>query len=205
VVACLLASQASAAVIAEYNFTSIVAGPPQSSASVDTFDDSQVVTSSIVSSGVNLTGGQARLAGNLVGNSESAALTDNKYLEFTVTPQSGYQVDLTSLTFDLLHQSGTANLSVFTSINGFTAGNAAGSASTTSTTYVGQSIDLSALSTQTSAITIRLYPWDLGNNTNQIRLDNVVLNAEVSPIPEPASLALIAAGGVLMLPRRRKA
>ena len=143
------------------------------------------------------------------------ALSDNDYLSVSFTPESGYEMNLTSLSFDLGYtRNGNFNGKQFkayllSSATGFvdasdildsvtiTVG-----ANTSTATYLGSlSADLSGAEFQniSSATEFRIYVADNTGNQNYLhRIDNVALNGSIaSVVPEPSSFALI--GGLLAL------
>ena len=152
------------------------------------------------------------------------AIADNDYFSFTVDVNAGYEMDLTSFKFDLGYtRSGAFDGKQFkayllTSIDGFVeAGDIVGSATVNvdingaSLQYPNGTTTISLAGTQFQNITtsteFRIYIADnTGSNDYIHRIDNVVLNGTVSPIPELGSYALF--GGLFALGcvclRRRK-
>jgi hypothetical protein len=51
------------------------------------------------------------------------------------------------------------------------------------------------------SVSLQSFTGDTGTN---VLIDNVRVSGDLIPIPEPASLALLAVGGVMILPRRRR-
>jgi hypothetical protein len=121
--------------------------------------------------------------------SEAAAVTANDYWSFTVTPDPGLGLNLSTLTFDTQHNATAGNgdqdtnatmgFFVRSSIDGY-AGNIGSTFTQAWNTTSSRSIDLSAPAFQglQTATTFRIYMFDSGINTasNGARLDNVVLN-----------------------------
>jgi hypothetical protein len=219
----LAASSAQATVIAQYPFSGTVAQRPLST-------DTELNSTAgdfleRPSDPLNYWGFSS--AGNAFAQSRGTtasvanAVAADDYWSFTVTPSVGFTLDLTTLTFDTIHNatSGTAppnepdvnaTMSVFvrSSIDGYASNIGSTFTQAWDTTTTGRSIDLSAPAFQdiTTATTFRLYVYDSGVDTssNGLRLDNVVLNGEVLVVPEPSSTLLVGGFGSLMLLRRRR-
>ncbi len=134
------------------------------------------------------------------------------YISFTVTPDAGYEMDLTSLTFDYFL---TANVStdsgtwdLRSSADGYAGILTTASATNTSTGWTTASANLSAATFQdvTTAIEFRIYFSD--NNTQAgtvLRTDNITLNGGVSLVPEPSAAAAFGLGiGCLLLKIRSR-
>ncbi|MEX0653001.1 MAG: PEP-CTERM sorting domain-containing protein [Phycisphaeraceae bacterium] len=144
-----------------------------------------------------------------VANSQAEALSNDSYWSFTISPNTGFHVDLDSLTFDVLvaNPSFPINYYVSSSVDGFDSpigGVVTGA--TGNYTVARDPIDLSGAAYQslTETVEFRMYLWSPesgGTAGSRWGFDNVTLNGSV--IPEPASLALLGAGGLLMLMRRR--
>jgi hypothetical protein len=151
------------------------------------------------------------------GDTLAEAISNNAYVTFDLTNNSGSDYSLSSLTFDIWNQNERAADSFF-SVFGmsdqspFTDGNEFGSFTVTDTT-VGisaitanpASLNLSSLSTFTNGSTIefRLYMADDTDlELNIYRVDNIVVNGAV--IPEPSSLLLSGLAGLALILRRRR-
>jgi hypothetical protein len=124
-------------------------------------------------------------------NDLSGAIQDNDYMEFTVTPDSGYKVNLESLTFRTYVEqlvNSAERWALFSSIDGYTSGaEIATGRTTTAETWEGTSnnnvVDLSDAGFQDvdAAVTFRIYVYGGGESTNSITLfDKVVLNGAVA-------------------------
>jgi MYXO-CTERM domain-containing protein len=76
--------------------------------------------------------------------------------------------------------------------------------------FTGRNVDLSALADITSPVEIRIYLYDdVHSNLRTARVDNVVLNGNVTAVPEPGSLViwfvgLLGAFGFVVFRRRRR-
>ena len=150
--------------------------------------------------------------GTSLGTTASGAVSGNDYYSFTVTPTTGFQLNLMSLTFltDATVATGTnsytANLFVRSSLDSFGAniGTTITDTSNVASSYVLQSVDLSSGTYQgiSSPVEFRVYLFNTGANpgdTNSItRSDSYVLNGSVLAVPEP-SVYLLLAGGLFLL------
>jgi len=130
-------------------------------------------------------------------NDLAGAITDHDYMTFTVTPDSGYTMDLTSLSLKVGYTNSRTDetkvltKSVLSSVDGFADVNLLGTVSTSGTldssgdfVYEVLTIDLSALSqfqNITSATEFRIYFQDDTNYNITHRLDDMVLNGKVEP------------------------
>jgi hypothetical protein len=138
------------------------------------------------------------------GNSASAAiaLTNNKYFEFTITPNAGFLLDLTSLTFDAARGGGGTprGYVVRSSLNSFATDLATADLLTVRPTYTPVSIDLSGFADAAGAVTFRVYSYSPGAGSS-VDYDNITVNGSV--VPEPATGLLGVSGIVLLTVRRR--
>lgn len=101
----------------------------------------------------------------------------------------------------------TINSTIFlqTSVDGFGSGKTVDSHTHTSGTSADSvSFDLTGLGTQSGAVEFRLYAYDDNTVNVGTRFRNRVANMtlDVTAIPEPASLALLGVGGLVLLTRR---
>lgn len=220
------ATVAQADVIAQYDFE--FSPEPQNrtfaAASKDT-DANSVATSFAASNGIQA-GGSSKLTGiydnstdnwgkaPTVGTYRGSALVNTasagstiepaEYYEFTVTADSGYQLDLSSLTFDYNQTNSGDSYAVYvrSSLDAFV-GDLHSFSRAGSTTFIGRTVDLSAVEFNgLTGITFRFYFTDTSGSTGRAHvIDNVVLDGAV--IPEPASWTLACLGGAILLRRRR--
>ena len=142
---------------------------------------------------------------------EQAAVTANDYYGFTITPDVGAPLTLTSLSFDLT-RSGTFSGRVFvrSSLDGYTANLYTNDLPASSNTLAPITpITLGAAFTDVSQpVTFRIYFADdsstrVDTDTNSgivYRLDNVSLQG----VPEPGSTLLLVLGAAGFLTRRKR-
>ncbi len=211
----MLATGLSAATIASYNFNI--------DASANSSDLN--VTAADFTVGAGLSGSAGRsIDKNLYASANatsstpgslSNAIAGNQYLSFTIDLDSGFEMDLTSLTIQAGYTNTHSNNSTYDnkaftaslliSIDGFSSGNLVSSITTPDTsvsdgtaTYQTWNIDLSAAQYQNIAagttIEFRFYLYDdTGSNFMRHRLDDIVLSGTVTapPTPRPAQPNLL--------------
>lgn len=154
---------------------------------------------------------------------DAKTLDGGYYWQFTVTP--AIPLNLTALDFDFGGERGGGGNTGFTafydaqySLDGFaTAGISVGTGSRVNGSngngYALQAIDLTGvagLQSVSTAVTFRFYTWHGPDNdatladatSQETRFDNVLLSDDV--VPEPASLALLVIGGLMVMSHRRK-
>jgi hypothetical protein len=133
----------------------------------------------------------------------AAAITNNKYFEFTLSPLGDVQFDLTSLNFDVARGgAGTPRgYVVRSSLDNFAANLAQADVGTVRPTYTPVAVDLSQFSNVTSSVTFRIYSYSPGAGSS-VDYDNIVVNGLV--IPEPGSTAALLVGAAMIAGFRRK-
>jgi len=149
--------------------------------------------------------------------SDEDAHTSGDYLEFTVTPDSGWMLNLDSLTFDGERHIVTANTNVSISLRssldnfGSVIDKVEGQAGTIlgfSGNPVSHTFDLSGTSFQgvTDPVTFRVVMWsDKDLTFRGFGVDDLTLNGETVVVPEPsAAAAMLGLGGMGLLNRRRR-
>jgi hypothetical protein len=139
-------------------------------------------------------------------NNLAGALTNNQYIGFTITLGTATTIDLTSFSFATDITSGTAakNYWLLADVIGgtFDAADQIGSGSfSNNESKVITTFSTSSFSSNTE---FRLY-FDTGASTasHGFAIDDITLEATVTPIPEP-SAALLGGIGTLLLLRRRR-
>lgn len=138
--------------------------------------------------------------------------TEVDYLEFTITPNTGYSLDLTSISFYVAKTGGSnAEVGVKSSVDNFSTFLLRETVpSTGNTLEVADYTPFSSLlgssfENLTDPVTFRLLMHDggAGNQSNIYRLDEIRVEGTAA-IPEPANAALLLAlSSVLVLLRRR--
>ena len=160
--------------------------------------------------------------GNLAG-AIADSIDGDGYFTFTVDPDAGFKLqDLTTLTFDYVRNGSNSNrsdnlegIAVRYSTDGstFTTLGNTGTDLDGQETYrtfefenIGDDITNASLANGES-LTLRFYIYSVNSASTRgstENLDNFTLNGEVAAIPEPASLALMGLGSLLLIPRRRR-
>jgi hypothetical protein len=142
----------------------------------------------------------------------AGAVSGNKYLTFTVTPDSGYALNLDSLTFKAALVTAGNSLEFYalnTSVDGFTTSNVVAQSTITTVNaasgeYESVSIDLSGSQFQniTEATEFRLYIWGANgvSSSSATSYDKVVLNGAVSVVSaeQPVISASVSSGSLTM-------
>lgn len=211
-----------AAMIAQYEFANLTSSDTETNS---TASDFTIVFPTNTAGTTSTAGGtifarSTEVDGNTTTTGdETGAIDKGHYFSFTVTPDSNYQIDLTTLSFDILldadpTSSPTPEATWFikTSIGGFGAGdptvgsrNAPVSQTDTALETINPLIDMSGLTTLSSSTEFRLYLYDNQHSSGIVhRLDNVILNGDVSVIPEPTTLWLAALSLVAVLATKRR-
>src|SRR6185369_1297349 len=181
-----LACSANAATIGLYTFTTAETDKPTlANASFSSFTRTGVSQSSATgvfqSSGYGATGGNINLS---------------QYVEFTITPSSGYQINLTQIPFDMF-RSGNGNGTSAGSgpLNGqisvFNAGTLLQSQAFSPSDVSGNVVfNFTDFATQ-GQVSFRFYGWNAKDITGTLALDNVQIDGGgVTPVPEPVNVAL---------------
>lgn len=155
-----------------------------------------------------------------------AAGSTADYFEFTVTPASGFKLNLTSLSFGTAFYgnqapAGQASYFVRTSLDGFTSN--IGSTFTVDyqrttipadhpttpfplPTFTDQNVALDSLNPgNNQAVTFRIYITDTTTSPDRLTaIDNVQLNGELLAIPEPSAAVLMGLATAGLCCRRRR-
>ena len=208
-----------AAIISQYSFTDVVAGQLNRAATnvaanvtAGDITDAPLVAGNPA---VSLTRGNSQgypsepflAAARLVDGPEQVFFT------FDVAADAGYQLDLSSLDFNVARGGGSTprTYDIRTSLDGFATSLTGVVPVLTQrpvqggTGYTAVSVDLSAAQFQglTSPLTFQFRFFTPGVSQN-IDFDDITLNGEVAVIPEPSSLALLALAGGWLFRRRQR-
>jgi hypothetical protein len=206
-----VSSVASAAVVARYEFGQ---GAPQvldvnllgSAPSPSALNVLNVnATSTSYFSGTNPF---LQVAPSVSGQTDPAtAYSNGNYFALTLTPVSGFYLDLDSLSFDVFRggASGIRGYTLYSSVDGFSAALSASPGNNETGTRSApraESITLSpSFDNLTTSTTFRFYIHSL-NNSSSVEFDNITFEGQVLPIPEPAGLSALAVAGLLLRRRR---
>ena len=155
----------------------------------------QTVDPNITASGIGRGSGIAGNAANDRYNANSwntVSIDLTAYFTFTLTPNSGYQIDFTSLVYTAQASgTGPSSFAFRSSVDSFAAN--IGTPNSTGTT-----IDLSGGAYQdvSSAIEFRLYGWGASAASGTFSVNSFTFDGTVSAVPEPTTWALIIFGSV---------
>lgn len=220
----LCAQSVNAAVVAAWDFNALpVAGVQITTAAPN------VVAPNVVTTGVtpkaNLAP-RAFIQTKSIGGSTSSPLLSLSYLlkteatadyvQFSVAPAAGYELDLSSLTMDVIRGSTSATRGYYvrSSVDGYASNllyqaniPTANSEGATGT-WLPQNANLSGLAAMqnvTTPVSFRIYAFITGGGTvdSAINFDNIVVNGAVSVVPEPAILGLLGVAGLVLARRHR--
>lgn len=145
-------------------------------------------------------GPSLRIGANPIPNSFSPS----SYLSFTITPNPGHALDLTSLSLDaaIVNPAGsyTGSFEVRSSVDGFTAAVLSGTITSRSPTFTSFSATLGPSYVNLASVEFRIYLWDSNNGRrNFVLVDNIHVMGSSVVIPEPPSwLGAAALGGVAL-------
>jgi len=159
----------------------------------DSQPDNAVVSDFSRGSGINSVFG----SGTFPGNSWTLASTldPNDYFSVTLSPNSGFSLDLTSIVFDE-RRSGTGirEWSLFSSADNFATGITSVSVPDNTDTRTQNTVNLgSSFTGLTDTTEFRWYGFSAESGVGTWRLDNVVLNGSITAVPEPSTYALATA------------
>jgi hypothetical protein len=210
--ALLLAAPACGGVIVQYSFT----GPTWSATTLSAGATATAVTgmgtlsSFTIESGLGYSTSPVLKAnpGGTVSNDVSTAFANGNYFYFTITPDAGMELDLVSLTFSAARggSSTPRRTGVRTSVTG-TTNLLAADVDTLRPTWSDFSVSLSGPQFQnlTGPVTFQIAVATPSTGSS-LEFDDVTVNGEAAPLPEPATLALMGAGlGATLAVRRRRA
>jgi len=189
----LTARHTGAAIIADYTF----AGGSAASTDAEPNSTAGGFTKNRTSAdwGISSSSGTAFARSSATTNSETAAVTAGDYFSFTVTPDAGFELDLTQLQFDTTHNlthptppspdtGATMSFFIRSSADGFAANVGPTYAQAWDTTTT-RTVDLSGAAYRDIQVPteFRMYVHDSGVDLleNGARLDNVMLGGTVVP------------------------
>lgn len=110
----------------------------------------------------------------------SATIDLNDYIEFSITPNTGYELNLHTISFDEVQGNGTCpgSWAIRSSADGYTADISTGS---TNASWTTQTISLSSHTGLTSATTFRIYGYNAGDASGRWDFDNIKILGTVDP------------------------
>lgn len=155
----------------------------------------------------------------VAGSTLAEAITANSFIEFTLTPNVGFQYTATSFSFYWdRSNTGPSSVALRSSADSFGSNLGSVTGLTSGGTFSLNTITIGSLTNVSTATTFRLYGFGAtatggtaGFDTQASPVDltlapNVSLNGTTSVIPEPSTYALLALGlGALVLLRRKSA
>jgi hypothetical protein len=113
-----------------------------------------------------------------------------EYVQFVLTPNSGYRLDLTSITFDVARQNDhsphNGEVRIFLGNTLILKG------SQTFATDPAQNVNFNFTDFSTAnneSVTVRFYGWN-ADGSQWLQFDNVAVNGSVTAVPEPVHYAL---------------
>ena len=162
-----------------------------------TFDTNITVSGIGRGAGANANAGSNRYNAN---SWNTAAIDLTAYFTFTLTPNTGYEIDFTNFVYT--SQASNASISSFafrSSLDSF--GSDIGTP-----TVTGATIDLSASPFQdiSAPIEFRFYAWGADTSTRTFSINDFTFNGNVTAIPEPSRALLLGLGSIGLIFRRRR-
>lgn len=119
-------------------------------------------------------------------STSSSNITNNDYLQFTITPAPGYVINLESFSFNAKRLTGgPRSFALRTSLDNFSA-NVSSIAGVTNTSLFQRTVNMSGI-TSTGTITIRLYGYNAqsSSSNNEFHLYDFVFQGNVTPMAAP--------------------
>lgn len=237
----LVSTSASAAVIVDYAMTTVVSPSSGSLSLLPTVTDTNVTAPALV----NQSGGTASGSNNYNGGTDrvsiwnttnsdttttyAGAFAGNNYVTFSITPSAGYQMDLTSITFQAAAATSTTTtnrafyLVTASSLAGFTSSSTVLStdrtsvgggtmpfqaATATNTVPQDYTVDLTSFAGLTTVQYFRFY-LQTPTISQGLAFDDIIVNGTVSltAVPEPSTYACLVGAvalGLVGVRRRRR-
>lgn len=184
-----------AGLILKYDFTG---QPGDQSSQAAAFVAGQAAASDLTR-GSGLTASSGANSMNARGFTTAAAIDLNDYYSFTISPDAGQMLTLTTLRFaERRSGSGIRKLEVRTSRDGFTTAQGGVVEIPDDTGFRDQLITLGGLTNLTSGITLRIYGWQAESGAGTWRLANhsgtggLTVDGWLTPVPEPSTLTIAA-------------
>lgn len=174
------------AVLLAYNLTSDFAASTVASGVTGATLTNNLLSNFIRSSGLGY-GSEPVGIVNPPGSTTSAALavTNGSYFYFSITPDAGKQISLTTLTFNMARGGASTprGYQVRSSVDAFAASLGGGDINTARPTFTAVSIDLSGASFQnvSTTITFNIYIY-APTSSNSLDFDDVVVNGTVADL-----------------------
>ncbi len=192
--------------VAVYSFTGNVYTATSSNANITAGAFGGSGTTSLTNGTPVYSAGSGSYAISMSGFTGTAPGTS--YFSVTLTPNSGYQLDIASLSFGSRSTStGPTAFAIRSSADNYAANLASGSLTNDGSWYSSGSISIT-LSAVTTATTLRIYGSGASSAAGTLRLDDISFAGSVTPIPEPSTYAAIfgtlALVGVALHRRRAK-
>jgi hypothetical protein len=209
-------ASASAAVLAQYNLDSV---PSDSTTPYSAESQDISVSTTPLTVGPDLAGYTNVLAGHFDATGWPVEFNANDaYISFSIAPTTGNQIEYSSMTFTWKLESpeSATKLAVRSSVDGYGSDLFNATYDPGSTAPHAVNVDLSGLAPQSGQVQFRFYGYGDGNGSTGGALAGLhgagqggsplVVNGTLSPVPEPASMALLMLGaGGLLVTRRRQA
>lgn len=136
---------------------------------------------------------------------EAAAVANNQYVAFTVSPDAGYSVIYDKLVWDASASTTTTTRSITWFVRSSVDNYATTLDSITHTAIFvpySTSLNISALGEVAGNVTLRMYWHDNNNSGGVVYTDNIQPTGTVV-IPEPATMSLLGLGAVALLRRKK--
>ncbi len=210
--AAVFSTTASGAMIATYSFTGVAGNAASGPVDAGSVAEGLTAGNALRGAGIGTTNSTSLpnsfRADDYNQSTAANAITANDFVSITLSPELGYTLDLDSLSFKMARtSSGPTQAFLRYSLDGF----ASDLWVTTSlpTSFPGTPVTVNFPNNVlhdsiTSPVTFRWYAYSAAATSHITGLDDVVFSGTTVLIPEPASLALLGLGGLLMIPRRRR-